>query len=96
MPYLRGGLLTVFQSSLLCAQIVTFSPILVKNAFHGDAGHFSIAVGAFGVGGLLGATILLFVDPLRDRRNVISRFAVAYGIVLVFAGLNPWLASIMR
>ena len=90
IPYLRGALLTVFLTSLLCAQIVTFSPILVKDAFHGDASHFSIAVGAFGVGGLLGAIGLLFLDVSRDRRGLSSWFAGAYGVVLVFAAINPW------
>jgi len=90
IPYLRGALLTVFLTSLLCAQIVTFSPILVKDAFHGDASHFSIAVGAFGVGGLLGAIGLLFLDVNRDRRGLSSWFAGAYGVVLVFAAINPW------
>lgn len=69
---------------------MTFSPILVKDAFHGDAGHFSAAVGAFGVGGLLGAIGLLFADANRDRRGLSSWFAGAYGVILVLAALNPW------
>ena len=88
--YLRGAYLTVFFSSLLCAQLVTFTPILVKNSFGGNAGHFSIAIGAFGVGGLLGAVALLFVDARRDRRHLTSWFAGGYGIVLVLAALDPW------
>jgi MFS family permease len=90
VPYLRGALVTVFLTSLLCAQIVTFSPVLVKDAFHGDAGHFSIAVGAFGVGGLLGAIMLLFIDINHDRRRLTSWFAGAYGVVLGLVALNPW------
>jgi predicted MFS family arabinose efflux permease len=90
VPYLRGALFTVFASSLLCAQLVTFSPILVRDVFHGDASHFSIAVGAFGVGGLIGATALLFVNTLQDRRRISSWSAAAYGGVLVLAALNPW------
>lgn len=90
LPHLRGALLTVFFSSLLCAQLVTFSPVLVRNVLHGDASHFSIAVGSFGVGGVLGATMLLFVDASHDRRRLSSWFAGAYGVVLVLAALNPW------
>jgi MFS family permease len=90
MPYLRGGYLTVFSSSLLCAPLVTFTPILIKNAFHGDAGHFSVAVGAFGVGGLVGAIGLLFVKAGYDRRRLSSWFAGLYAIVLMLAAFNPW------
>jgi len=90
VPYLRGALLTVFLTSLLCAQIVTFAPILVRDAYHGDASHFSIAVGAFGVGGLLGGIGLLFVDSGRDRRSLCSWFAGGYGVILVLAALNRW------
>ncbi|MCY1164736.1 H+ Antiporter protein [compost metagenome] len=90
IPYLRGALLTVFTSSLLCAQLVTFSPVLIKDVFKGDASQFSIAVGAFGVGGLLGATLLLFVDARHDRRRISSYFAGAYGLVLLLAAINPW------
>ena len=90
IPQLRGALLTVFLTSILCAPLITFSPVLVKEAFHGDAGHFSIVVGAFGVGGLLGAIMLLFVDVNYDRRYLSSWFAGFYGVVLVLAALNPW------
>ena len=31
-------------TSVLCAPLVTFSPVLVKDVFHGDAGRFSLAV----------------------------------------------------
>ena len=90
IPLLRGALLTVFLTSLLCAPLVTFIPVLIKDAFHGNAGHFSIAVGAFGVGGLFGAIMLLFVNVNYDRRYFSSWFAGVYGVVLVLAALNPW------
>lgn len=89
-PALRGALLTVLVTSSLCAPLVTFCPVLVKDAFRGDIGHFSIAVGAFGAGGLLGAIGLLTVDPDRDRRPLSSWFAVGYGAIVVLAALNPW------
>lgn len=91
MPYLRGAFLTVFLSSLLCAQLLTFSPILVKNAFHGNAGDFSASVTAFGIGGLAGAIALLFVDAKRDRRGLCAGFACFYGLVLILSAVNPWL-----
>jgi MFS family permease len=62
----------------------------VKNVLQGDVGHFSAAMGAFGVGGLLGALGLLFVDPARDRRHMTLWFAALMGLVTVLVALNPW------
>ena len=87
---LRGALLTVLATSVLCAPLVTFSPVLVKNVFHGDAGRFSIAIASFGAGGLLGAGALLGVASSVDRRRLSSNAALAYGVVLVLTALDPW------
>ncbi len=87
-PRLRGGLLTVLTTSVLCAPLMTFAPVLVKDAFHMDASHFSAAVAAFGLGGLLGATALLAIPPERDRRALSSACAIAYGLVVVLVAIN--------
>ena len=63
---------------------------MVREIFHGNAGRFSIAVAAFGAGGLLGATGLLGVASSVNRRVLSSCFAVAYGAVLVLTALTPW------
>ena len=89
-PRLRGALLTVLATSVLCAPLVTFSPVLVRDVFHGDASHFSVAVASFGVGGLLGAAGLLSISPSVDRRRLSSGAALAYGAVLALAAVNPW------
>lgn len=86
---LRGALLTVLATSLLCAPVVTFSPVLVKEAFHGDASRFSITVAAFGVGGVLGAIALLAIPPAVDRRRVSASLAVGCGAMLVSLALSP-------
>lgn len=91
VPYLRGALLTVLASSLLCAPLVTFVPVLVRDVFHGNAGHFSLAMGAFGAGGLLGAILLLFVDGEEVRRRLSSWAGGLFGAVVVLTALNPWL-----
>ena len=39
-PMLRGALVTVFVSSVLCAPLVVFSPILVKVSLSGDISQF--------------------------------------------------------
>jgi len=93
MPHLRGALLTVLVSSMLCGPLVVFTPVLVRNVLHGDVSHFSASMGAFGLGGMLGAIVLLGIDARRDRRRISWRFATAYGLVLVLAAVNPisWL-----
>jgi predicted MFS family arabinose efflux permease len=87
---LRTALLTVLATSVLCAPLVTFSAVLVKEVFRGDAGHFSTVVASFGVGGLLGAAGLLSVAPSVDRRRLSSGFALGYGALLVLIALDPW------
>ena len=89
-PHLRGALLTVLATSVLCGPLVTFVPVLVKDAFHGDARRFSMALAAFGVGGLLGAVGLLGSSSEADQRRLSSTFALAYGVVLVLTAINPW------
>ena len=93
-PQLRGAVLTVFVTSLLCGPLITFCPVLVREVFHGDAGQFSIAVGAFGAGGLLGAVALLFVDSKSDRRLLSSWLACGYGVVMMLAALSPWFLAL--
>jgi MFS family permease len=94
-PHLRDALLTTFFSSLLCGPLLTFCPVLVKNAFHGDAGQFSLSVSAFGLGGLLGAMGLLAASPSLDRRRISSWFAAGFGVTLVMAALVPWFWSLV-
>jgi predicted MFS family arabinose efflux permease len=89
VPHVRGALLTVLATGVLCGPLVTFIPVLVKQVFHGGAGQFSAAVVAFGVGGLIGATSLLSVPSSVDRRRLSSGFAIAFGVLLVLTALSP-------
>ena len=89
-PHLRAPLLTVLATGVLCAPLMTFIPVLVKNVFHGDAGEFSKAVASFGVGGLLGSLGLLSIPARFDRRTLSSSFALAFGATLVAIALCPW------
>ncbi len=89
-PLLRQGLLTVLTTSFLCAPLVTFCPVLVRDVFQAGAAHFSLALGAFGLGGLLGAVALLGIAPQRDRRPFGSGFAVLFGLATVLAAADPW------
>ncbi len=88
-PALRGALLTVLISSTLCGPLVVFCPVLVKTVLNGTVDQFSLAIGAFGVGGVFGAVALLAVDPGRHRCRISTRFAVLYGVILVLIALTP-------
>jgi MFS family permease len=95
MPLMRGALLTVFFSGLLCAPIMTFWPVLVKSVFQGTAVQYSLGMGAFGVGGVIGGIGLLGVSAGRDRRRLSSGFAMAFGLALVAAALVHWYAALV-
>ena len=88
-PELRGALLTVLATSVLCGRLITFRPVIVKDVLHGDASHFSFAIGAFGAGGLLGAIGLLAAAPGHDLRRVNAKFALTYGVIVALTALNP-------
>jgi len=88
---LRGPLLTVLVSGIFCAPLVTFSPVLVREAFHGNIAHFSTVLASFGAGGLLGAIVLLGVAPTVDRRRLSTGFALGYAAVVTLAAADPWL-----
>ena len=90
MPHLRGALLTVLVSSTLCGPLIVFCPVLVKNVLHGDVKDFSLSIGAFGMGGLIGAIALLGIDARRDRRRISSWFARGYGLLVIAVALCPW------
>lgn len=89
-PMLRGALVTVLVSSVLCRPLVIFCPLLVKAVFHREISSFSLAVTSFGVGGLTGAVALLGINSERDRRPRSSYLAVAYAATLVLVALDPW------
>jgi len=89
-PHLRGALLTVLLTSTLCGPLIVFCPVLVKEALQGDVADFSAAIGAFGVGGLIGAIALLGIDARHDRRYLSTWFAAGYGLILTLAALDPW------
>jgi MFS family permease len=89
MPVLRGALLTVLASSVLCGPLITFVPVLVNTTFHGNASQFSAAVSAFGIGGLAGAIAMLAVPTGQDRRRWSSGLAACHGVIVVLVALSP-------
>jgi predicted MFS family arabinose efflux permease len=87
---LRGTLLTVATTGLLGSPVITFSPVLVRGVFHGDASQFSWTMAGFGVGGLIGGIALLAVRASADRRVIARRFAVALGAAVCACAVTPW------
>lgn len=88
--HMRGALITVLVSSGLCGPLIIFCPVLVKDVLHGDSTQFSLAIGAFGIGGLCGSVALLGMDPDYDGRALCSASALAYGALTTLAAISPW------
>lgn len=85
----RGPLLTVFATSLLCGPLMTFCPVLIKDVFHADVGEFGGIMSAFGLGGLIGAAISLAPQPQNLKRSrLASLVAIFLGIVILAISLN--------
>jgi predicted MFS family arabinose efflux permease len=93
-PHIRGALLTVLATGVLCGPLITFTPVLVRDVFHGSAVRFSAAVVSFGAGGLLGAAGLLSIAPRVDRRRLSSGFAIVLGAALILTAFDPWFWAI--
>jgi len=91
---LGGALLTVLLTSTLCGPLIVFCPVLIKSALQRDVGDFSMAIAAFGIGGLCGAVALLGVGTGADRRRISSWLARGYGLVMVLIALCPWFAAL--
>ena len=89
VPKLRSDLLTVLSTSILCSPLITFCPVLVSDVFHGGADQFSLAIGSFGIGGLLGALVLLAVSGQQDRSRLNSLFAIVYGLTVIACAFVP-------
>jgi len=69
--------------------IVTFSPVLVKQVFHGTVSDFGTALTAFGIGGLAGAVGLAAVEARHDRQRISLVGATLLAISVVVSALNP-------
>ena len=96
-PVSRTPILTVLTTSLLCGPLIIFCPLLIKDILHGSSSQFSIALGAFGVGGILGALTLLSMDNKFDLRRLSSWFGAGYGVILVGVAFSQyyWLLPVL-
>jgi predicted MFS family arabinose efflux permease len=88
---LRGALSTVLATGFLCGPLVTFLPVLVRTALGGGTTAFSTTITSFGIGGLIGAGVVLSIDPTRDHRRRCSLLAIGLGGIVLLAAVAPWL-----
>ncbi|MGH7617036.1 MAG: MFS transporter, partial [Gemmatimonadaceae bacterium] len=88
--HVGGALLTVLTTGVLCGPLMTFSSVLVRDAFHGGAGRFSATLVAFGAGGLLGAATLLGLPSTVDLQRATSRSALAIAALVMVSAVDPW------
>jgi predicted MFS family arabinose efflux permease len=90
-PDLRRALATVLVTGLFANPLLTFSSVFVRQMLGGTSVAFSVALVAFGIGGLVGAAALLAVDPDDDHRAWSSRLAIVFGALVAVAAITPWL-----
>ncbi len=82
----RLPLFTILVTSLFCAPLITFAPVIIKDVFHSGVGGFGWAMAAFGVGGILGAGTSLIPLPelfKRDKLSMISAVLLSFIIICV-------------
>lgn len=87
-PRLRRALLTVVITSVFCMPIVTFAPVLVRDAFGLGSAAFGGALSVFGFGGLVGAAGVLAVETNRQRQVLASAAALVLGAAVLGAALD--------
>jgi len=79
------ALLSVLATALFCAPIITFSPVVVMNVLHGDAGQFGGVLTAFGIGGLLGPVLILATMKRVDSMKMSLTAGASFGLCIVAA-----------
>jgi len=79
---LRRALSTVVLTSVFCMPMVTFIPVLVRDAFRLGSTEFGGALSVFGFGGLVGAAAVLLVTTNRKRQALSTFAALALGAVV--------------
>ena len=86
---LRRALMTVVITSVFCMPIITFLPVLVRDAFHLGSTEFGGALSVFGFGGLIGAAVVLPLKTNRHRQILSISAALALSALIVATALVP-------
>ena len=66
----------------------------MSDVFKGGADRFSLVIGAFGIGGPMGALALHAVSAQQDRSRMNSLFAIVYGLVVIACAFVPWFSGL--
>jgi predicted MFS family arabinose efflux permease len=85
---LRRALLTVFLTSLFGMPMITFLPVVIRDAFHLGSAEFGGALSVFGFGGLVGAAAVLPLKTNRRRQTLSNLAALALGAFVVAMALD--------
>ena len=88
-PALGRALLTVALNGLFCTALITFAPVLVRNTFHRASGAFGGSLSVFGLGGILGAGLVLFAAETRSRERLSATASLVVGALMVAVALTP-------
>ncbi len=92
---LRRAVLTVMITGLLCGPIITFAPVLIRDGLHRGSGSFGGTLSAYGVGGLVGAGVVLLLRNNRTRQIISSLAALGVGGLVVAVALLPQFALVL-
>jgi predicted MFS family arabinose efflux permease len=85
---LRRAFLTVILTSVFCMPMVTFMPVLVRDAFHLGSTEFGGALSVFGFGGLIGAAVVLPLKTNRHRQILSNLAALCLSALIVAMALD--------
>lgn len=85
---LRRAFLTVTLTSVFCMPMVTFMPVLIRDAFHLGSAEFGGVLSVFGFGGLVGAAGVLPLKTNRHRQILSNLTALGLSAVVVAIALD--------
>jgi predicted MFS family arabinose efflux permease len=86
---MRRALLTVILTSVFCMPMLTFIPVLVRDAFHLGSSEFGGALSVFGFGGLVGTAIVLPLKTNRHRQILSNLAALGLSALIIATALCP-------
>ncbi|HUB09945.1 MAG TPA: MFS transporter, partial [Myxococcales bacterium] len=88
-PTLRRALLTVASNGLFCTALITFAPVIVRDAFHRQSAAFGGSLSVYGLGGILGAGLVLLFTDNASRLRLSTFAALAVGLLTILVALSP-------
>ena len=87
-PPIRVVLIRTLASGLAGATMSALTPLVAKDMLGGNASTFGLLLGAYGVGAVMGATLLGLVRARLSAEQAARLLAVITGVMLVIVGLS--------